>query len=153
VKLRLIFAYLVLINTVSTTFATERGGNGRPKLILDTDSANEIDDMYAIVRILNQGKFDVLGLNSAQWRHYLGDPDSVQASQTVNEELLQLIGRTDLRSHLGAEEPMGKPWGGDDPKDSPAAQFIIKQARALPAGEQLHVVCLGATTNLSMVQN
>jgi inosine-uridine nucleoside N-ribohydrolase len=138
-----------LLAPAITTCAAERGGNGRPKLILDTDSANEIDDMYAIVRILNQDRFDVLGLNSTQWLHYLGDPQSVQASQKVNEELLRLLGRTDLQSHLGSEEPMGKPWGGDDPKDSAAARFIIKQARALPAGERLHVVCLGATTNLA----
>ncbi len=148
-KLLFTFSCLVLFTPALTTFATEQISNDRPKLILDTDSANEIDDMYAIVRILHQDKFDVIGLNSTQWLHYLGDPQSVQASQTVNEELLQLLGRTDLKSHLGAERPMGKPWGGDDPKDSPAAQFIIKQARALPAGEQIHVVCLGATTNLA----
>lgn len=148
-KLLLTTFSLLLLTPALPTLATEWAGNARAKLILDTDSANEIDDMYAIVRVLNQEKFDVLGLNSTQWLHYLGDPKSVQASQLVNEELLRLVGRTELKSHLGSEQPMGKPWGGDDPKDSPAAQFIIKQARALPAGERLYVVCLGATTNLA----
>jgi inosine-uridine nucleoside N-ribohydrolase len=149
VKRLTIIACLILCVSTQATFAAEETGESRPRLILDTDSANEIDDMYAIVRMLNQDKFEVLGLNSTQWLHYLGDPKSVQASQQVNEDLLQLVGRTDLKSHLGAEQPMGKPWGGDDPEDSPAAQFIIKQAKALPDDEQLHVVCLGATTNLA----
>lgn len=123
--------------------------NRRPKLILDTDSANEIDDLYAIVRVLCQDNFDVLGLNSTQWRHYLGDQNSVEASQKINEDLLRLMGRTDLKSHLGSADPMGKPWGGYDAKDSHAAQFIIEQAKAMPEGEPLYVACLGATTNVA----
>ena len=121
----------------------------RPKLILDCDTANEIDDLYAIVRMLNQDKFDVLGLSSAQWFHYLGKQDSVQASQQDNEDLVRILGRTDLPTPMGAERPMGKPWGGDEAKDSPAAQFIIKHARAVPAGQRIHVVCTGALTNLA----
>lgn len=121
----------------------------RPKLILDADTANEIDDMYAIVRTLNQDQYDVLGLSSAQWYHYLGDPNSVQASQQINEALAGLLGRRDLPLPMGAERPMGKPWGGSDAKDSPAAQFIIQHARAVPEGEHLHVVCIGASTNLA----
>lgn len=119
------------------------------KLILDADTANEIDDMYAIARLLRQDKYEVLGLCSAQWFHYLGDPNSVQASQKINERLVKLLGRDDLPLPLGAERPMGKPWGGDEAKDSPAAQFIIKHARAMPAGERLHVVSIGASTNLA----
>jgi inosine-uridine nucleoside N-ribohydrolase len=121
----------------------------RPKLILDCDTANEIDDLYAIVRMLNQDKFDVVGLSSAQWLHYLGRQDSVQASQKDNQDLVRILGRGDLPTPLGAERPMGKPWGGDEAKDSPAAQFIIKHARAVPAGERIHVVCTGASTNLA----
>jgi inosine-uridine nucleoside N-ribohydrolase len=149
VKRFIILSCYFLVIPVLSASAAEPTVEHRPRLILDSDSANEIDDMYAIVRMLNQDKFDVLGLNATQWLHYLGDPKSVQASQEVNEELLRLLGRSDLTSYLGSEQPMGKPWGGDDPKDSPAAQFIISQAKSLPEGEQLHVVCLGATTNLA----
>lgn len=121
----------------------------RQKLILDCDTANEIDDLYAIVRMLHQDKYDVIGLTSAQWFHYLGRQDSVQASQADNEDLLRILGRRELPSPMGAERPMGKPWGGDDAKDSPAAQFIIKHARAIPAGQRIVVVCTGASTNLA----
>ncbi|MEM9364388.1 MAG: family 16 glycoside hydrolase [Planctomycetota bacterium] len=121
----------------------------RPKLILDSDTANEIDDLYAIVRLLGQKKFDVLGLTSAQWFHHLGDPNSVEASQQINEDLLSLLGREDLLAPIGASRPMGKPWGGNDPRNSPACQFIIDQARAIPEDDHLIVVSIGATTNVA----
>ena len=120
-----------------------------PNLILDADTANEIDDMYAIVRILNQKKFNVLALSSAQWIHYLAEDDSVGASQRENEAIVKLLGRSDLPMPVGSKEPMGKPWGGDQAKDSPAAQFIIKSAQAASPENRLTVVCLGAPTNLA----
>jgi hypothetical protein len=46
VKLLVTFHCLIFVIPAFTTFATEPVSNGRPKLILDTDSANEIDDMY-----------------------------------------------------------------------------------------------------------
>jgi inosine-uridine nucleoside N-ribohydrolase len=130
--------------------ATSRPGDrAKPKLILDCDTANEIDDLYAIVRMLRQEKFHVLGLNSAQWFHYKTDLRSVYASQRLNEDLVRLLGRPDLPTPVGSEQPMGEPWGGDTPKDSPAAQFIIQAALKMPAGQKLYVVCTGASTNLA----
>ena len=121
----------------------------KPKLILDADTANEIDDMYAIARMLTQEKFEVLALSSAQWIHYLGEKDSVSASQRENEALVNLLGATELPTPIGSKEPMGKPWGGDQPKDSPAAQLIINAAKAATPQNKLLVVCLGASTNLA----
>lgn len=121
----------------------------KTKLILDADTANEIDDLYAIARTLKQDKFELLALNSAQWIHYLGQQDSVQASQKLNEDLVRIMGVKDLPLPLGSTEPFGKPWGGEDPKDSAAAQFIIKSARELAEGERMIVACIGASTNLA----
>ncbi|MCB1064064.1 MAG: nucleoside hydrolase [Verrucomicrobiae bacterium] len=130
-------------------FTSSDGAETRQKLILDADTANEIDDMYAIVRMLKQDDFEVVGLSSAQWFHYLSGERSVFASQVYNEDLLRLLHRQDLPAPLGADEAIGKPWGGSEPKDSPAARFIIEQARALPEGEKLLVVSIGAATNLA----
>ena len=123
--------------------------DAKPKLIIDADTANEIDDMYAIVRMLHQDKYDVIGLNSTQWLHRLGDPKPAEASHRINQDLLRLLEREDLPLNLGSNEPIGMPWGGDEPRDSAATRFIIDQARALPEGEQLIVMCIGATTNLA----
>ena len=121
----------------------------KPKLILDADTANEIDDMYAIVRMLKQEKFEVLALTSSQWMHYLAEEDSVGGSQRENEAMVKLLDAATLPTPIGSKEPMGKPWGGDQPKDSPAAQFIIAAAEAATPDNKLLVVCLGASTNLA----
>ncbi|MGC6426064.1 MAG: nucleoside hydrolase [Akkermansiaceae bacterium] len=123
--------------------------SAKPRMVLDADTANEIDDLYAITRMLKQDKFEVLGLTSTQWFHYLSGEKTVHQSQALNEKLVRLLGRADLPLPLGADEAMGKPWGGFEPKDSPAAQFIIKAAKETPADEKLIVVCLGASTNLA----
>jgi inosine-uridine nucleoside N-ribohydrolase len=57
--------------------------------------------------------------------------------------------RQDLPAPLGAEMIMGKPWGGDEPRDSAAAQLMIREARRMPAGERLTIASIGATTNLA----
>jgi purine nucleosidase len=118
-------------------------------LLIDADTANEIDDLYAIVRALLDPGFDAVGLSSAQWNHRLSPADTVLLSQKLNEDLVALLGRHDLPTPLGAEMIMGKPWGGDEPRDSPAAQLLIRAARRLPAGEKLVVASLGAVTNVA----
>lgn len=136
-----------LLSIAVVLFSTGHArGDERPRMILDADTANEIDDHYAVLRVLFQDRFDVVGVTSAQWLHYMGDADSVEASQRENETLLRLA-KSKLPTPIGSTEPMGRPWGGDQPKDSPAARFIIEQAHATPDGQRLTLVCIGASTN------
>lgn len=140
---------IVTVADVSLMAESTHADHPRPRMILDADTANEIDDLFAIMRMLQQDQFDLLGITSAQWFHYLGERQSVEASQADNEELCRAMGRTDLPLPMGSSEPMGRPWGGEEPKNSAAAQFIIEQAKQTPEGEQLVVVCIGASTNLA----
>lgn len=121
----------------------------KPKLILDTDTANEIDDLYAIARLLPDTSIDLLGINSAQWFHVWSGDSTVYQSQRLNEELLTIAGRPDIPHPLGSDLIMGKPWGDYDPRPSPASDFIIEQVRALPEGEKIVVMPIGAATNLA----
>src|SRR5215204_3695077 len=89
-------------------------------VVIDADTANEIDDLYAIVRALLEPRFRVVGLSSAQWNHRLSPPDTVLRSQEINQDLVRLLNRRDLPVPLGAEMIMGKPWGGREPSDSAA---------------------------------
>ncbi|THH34609.1 nucleoside hydrolase [Neolewinella litorea] len=118
------------------------------RLILDSDTANEIDDLYAIAYLFAEESIDWVGLNSAQWFHHMSGDSTVYQSQRLNEELLTLAGRLDLPHPLGADTIMGQPWGGYDPRDSPAARLIIQEARRAGAGK-LVVMCIGASTNLA----
>lgn len=130
--------------------AKAKGSYGsRPKLILDSDTANEIDDLFAIARLLRDTRVELLGLSSAQWFHVWSGDSTVYRSQQLNEQLLTLAGRLDVAHPLGADLMMGKPWGDYDPRPSPAAHFIIQAVKALPPGEKLAVMCIGASTNLA----
>lgn len=118
-------------------------------LLIDADTANEIDDLYAIARCLVEPGLNIVGLTAAQWHHRLAPPDTVARSQALNEQLLAAAGRADLPALPGAEMMMGKPWGGSEPSDSPAAQFIIQTARAVPDGQKLTLAAQGALTNVA----
>ncbi|MCP5116872.1 MAG: nucleoside hydrolase, partial [bacterium] len=126
-----------------------RAQNTRRRVILDADTANEIDDLYAIVRTLLEPGFDLRGLSSAQWRHHLSPVDTVRHSQRINEDILRLMDRQELPAPIGASMIMGKPWGGDEPRDTAAAQLMIREARAMPAGAKLTIASIGAVTNVA----
>jgi len=120
----------------------------KKSIIIDADTANEIDDLYAIVRMIMAEELEVLGLCSAQWFHQLSPRNSVQESQRLNDDLLRLMGRQDIPAPPGSELKMGKPWGGNTPADSVAARFIINEAKK-ERSEKLTIICLGALTNIA----
>jgi purine nucleosidase len=145
-------ALVALTLVVSGTLVAPSAPAAEPApltVVIDADTANEIDDLYAIVRALVSPRLRVIGLSSAQWNHRLSPPDTVLRSQALNEDLLRLMRRRDIPAPLGAEMIVGKPWGGTEPSDSAAAQFIVRAARAVEPGKKLAVVSLGATTNLA----
>lgn len=118
-------------------------------MILDADTANEIDDLYAIARVLDEPRINLLGLSSAQWFHRLSPVNSVAASQQLNEDLLRITGKLSLPHPQGSNDAMGMPWGGDEARNSPAAQFIIREARRYTPANPLYVVGIGASTNIA----
>jgi len=50
---------------------------------------------------------------------------------------------------LGADRQIGRAWGGQEPRDSPAAQEIIRTVYELAQGEKLDILTLGALTNIA----
>ena len=118
-------------------------------VFIDADTANEVDDLYAIVRALLVPDWDIKGLSSAQWNHRLSPPQTVLESQRLNEDLLRLMNRIDIPAPTGSEMIMGKPWGGTEARNSPAAQLMIATARRMPEGEKLPIISLGAVTNVA----
>lgn len=120
------------------------------KIILDADTANEVDDLFSITRLLQAENVELLGLCSTHFRlHEHAPPDSVSASQQLNEELLRLCGREEVPCPCGGNQWMGHAWGGTEPADSPAVQHIITTARSLPSNERLILAGQGAMTNLA----
>jgi hypothetical protein len=65
------------------------GAAPRPRFVIDADTANEVDDPYAIVRALLEPSIEVIGLSSAQWQaSHWATPDTLEDSQRLNEVLL-----------------------------------------------------------------
>ena len=118
----------------------------RYKVWVDADTANEIDDGYAILRALVAPEFEVVGLSSMSWRHKPFE-EGAKESQQMNEDILRHLDLLDLVAHpIGAYQPMPDP---QTPVDSPAARGIIAEALDTPEGEKLHIFVLGAYTNVA----
>ncbi len=133
-------------------------------LIIDADTGNEMDDLYAIVRAVFTDKFDVLGVSSAHfnnaqlltdslWHIYPTENiNTVEISQELNESLLKALDMEKIPHPLGADRMLGYAWGYYDGAPIPSARaidFIIEQAGKMPAGQKLSVACLGAVTNVA----
>lgn len=118
------------------------------RLLIDADTANEVDDAYAIVRAIIEPSFEVVGLNSTQWQvsHY-ATPETLMDSQRMNNAILDHLGRHDIPAPMGAYRRLHD-WG-DLAQHSAAAHHIIQEAHATPDGEKLTVAVLGAHTNLA----
>lgn len=153
-----VLIYLLLFGFVMCLFA------GKPKVIIDADTGNEMDDLYAVVRALIEPSIDVVGLTSChfnnvqlvtdkKWHIYpTKDINTVQISQDLNEEILSYLRMEELAHPLGCDRMIGYAWGfypGAPIPDSDATQFIINEAKKASPETKLIVVTLGAVTNVA----
>lgn len=131
------------------------------KVWLDADTGNEMDDLYAIAHLVKSDKIDLIGLSSAhfnnpdllvfeKWNAYdTKGLNTVEESQRLNEEILAALGRTDIPHPLGSDRQIGRAWGQQDPRDSPAVQAMIAAARGISDGEKIDILTLGALSNMA----
>jgi len=126
-----------------------RGKQKSVSLIIDADTANEIDDLYAITRAILEPGFNILALSAAQWHHRLSPENTVIESQKLNEDILRLMDRQDIPAPMGSPIPVGMPWGGTEPRESPATETIIREARKFSTNDKLVILSLGAVTNIA----
>jgi len=148
----LFFAVLLMI---SPGFAQKQ------KVWLDADTGNEMDDLYAIVRLVKDPTIDLVGLSSAhfnnpdllvfeKWNAYKTKGlNTVAESQRLNEQILKAMGKSDISHMIGADRQIGRAWGQEDARNSEAAQAIIATIKALPEGEKLDILTIGAMTNIA----
>ena len=116
-------------------------------VIIDADTANEIDDLYAIVRAIAEPSFNILAVTSAQFHTSpLASKNSVQESQVINEDIIRLMNAKEIELPLGSNLPITE-YGKPVPSD--ASKFIIEAVHQMEAKEKLHVVILGSCTNVA----
>lgn len=116
---------------------------------IDADTANEIDDLYAITRLLAAPELEIAALSSAHWsRSPAAEGNTVEASQRLNEALLGLAGRPSIPHPRGSAVGVYW-WGADRAAYSAAAYHLIRAAQQMPEGQKLTVIALGALTNVA----
>jgi len=116
-------------------------------LIIDADTANEVDDLYAIVRALKANELDVKAITSAQFHTSpLATDSTVYESQAINEDIIKLMDRADVDLPLGANGPMAS---SSEPATSEASGYIIDAARTHNPDAPLHLAILGSCTNVA----
>jgi purine nucleosidase len=151
---KIVFSILIIAFSINS-FAEKR------KVWIDADTGNEMDDLYAIARILKDTTVDVVGISSAhfnnvelltekKWHIYsTKNISTVNISQSLNEKLLEYLDKKDIPHPLGASKMIGHSWGETDLRDSPAARLIIKKAHECKSGEKLDFLSIGTVTNLA----
>ena len=116
------------------------------KLIIDSDAANEIDDLYAIVMALAYPeRFDIMGFVATHFAQRAGR-DSIDQSYALITELLEKSGMQGRYSVFRGSEPMRYP---NTPTDGEGVDFIVKTARSCTPDAPLWVVGIGAATNMA----
>jgi len=151
------YLYLVITCMLLVPIANAQ----KQKVWLDADTGNEMDDLYAIVRLLKAPSIEMIGLSSAhfnnpdllvfdKWNGYdTKGFNTVAESQRLNEQILKAAWRTEIKHPLGADRQIGRSWGQQDPRDSPAAQAIIAAVKNMGANEKLDILTIGAMTNMA----
>jgi len=123
---------------------------GRVRMVLDTDTFNEIDDQFALVHaLLSPDKLNVEAIYAAPFHNARssGPKDGMEKSY---DEILRLLERLD-------QAPEGFVFKGstsflpgpDQPCASDAVSDLIKRAMDSPADDPLYVVAVGAITNVA----
>ena len=137
----------ILLTAVCISACAKLQEDDRMALIVDADTANEVDDLYAIVRAIKEPGFNLLGITSAQFHTSpLATDSTVYESQQINEDIVRLMGREDIPLPLGSNRPL---IAEDKAQSSPASRFIIEMAHQTPKNEKLNVAILGSCTNVA----
>lgn len=134
----------------------------KQKVWFDTDMGNEMDDIFALTRLLVEAdKYDIVGVSSAhfnnadmlvfdKWNQYpTKGINTVKISQEENEKLLSAFKMMSIPHPMGADRQMGRAWGEYTPRPSEMTKKLIEVVQALPEGERLDVIFIGAATNIA----
>lgn len=133
-------------------------------LIIDTDTGNEMDDLYALTRAVLDTNINTIGVVSAHfnnpqlvtddmWHIYkTKDINTVGIGQDLNERLLRSLGRIDIPHPVGASKMVGYAWGFYEGAQIPKAagiDFIIDKALGYSPENKLNISIFGPATNVA----
>ena len=118
------------------------------KLILDTDTYNEVDDQFAVAYAMLSPEIELLSLNAAP---FFNDR-SVSAEDGMEksfDELQRIAALTNPEHNIPILRGSRSFMIERVPVDSPAALNLINTVKSLPDDERLYVAVIGAATNVA----
>lgn len=135
----------LLLSTSAAAFGDETT-KARIPVVLSTDVGNEIDDQWAIVYLLLQPRFKVLGIMSAH-----APSITAPAGDTSHRILVDVVeNRLGMRRHppliAGGSLPMED---AKTPRSSSAVTFLIEKSRGFSRAAPLTVLMIGAATDVA----
>ena len=116
-------------------------------IIIDADTANEVDDLFAIVGALTEPKFDIVGITTSQFHTspYATNNTPLE-SKIINDNILSLLNYKSIPSLIGNNLPISSL---DSISNSEASDFIIKKAKLFTKINPLTIIVLGSCTNIA----
>ena len=135
-------------NTILETLVSKKG---IVKVILDTDTYNEIDDQFALVQMLfSKERMDVLSINAAPFSMNNRSDDPQKGMELSYDEIFRLLDKINLKKNNFVFKGSTKYVGFEKkPISSPAADNIIETALKCSANDPLYVIAIGAITNVA----
>jgi inosine-uridine nucleoside N-ribohydrolase len=121
----------------------------RIRVVIDTDTRNEIDDVWALaLAVLAPERFRIEGIVAANYDNDSPDagPGSIEGSVTLAEAVLEKAGLKGKVPVKRGSAPMRYQF---EPSESEGVDFIIERAMASTPEDRLWVVGLGASTNIA----
>ncbi|MEA3336939.1 MAG: nucleoside hydrolase [Chloroflexota bacterium] len=119
------------------------------RMVLDTDTYNEVDDQFALVYALRSPEWvKVEAIYAAPYSHHSTSPaEGMELSYKEILRLLELL-------HISPDGWVFKGASGYlkpglQPRESPAAIDLVARAMNTPKDDPLYVVAIGAITNVA----
>jgi purine nucleosidase len=119
------------------------------RMVLDTDTYNEIDDQFALVYALISPELDVKAVYAAPFKNNRssGPKDGMERSY---EEILRILGKLGRSSEdFAFRGSTSYLTDLRNPERSPAAMDLIERAKKSSPEDPLYVAAVGAITNIS----
>lgn len=140
---KIIFLFFFL----SSFFAISQKKEEKLQIIIDADTANEIDDLFAITRAIGEPRLELLGITASQFHTSpYASKNTAMESLEMNKTLIDLIPKYNVPIFLGSPLPLKN---NKNPQISKASRFIINQAKILPKERKLYLIILGSCTNVA----
>jgi inosine-uridine nucleoside N-ribohydrolase len=123
---------------------------GRVRVVMDTDTFNEIDDQFAIVQMmLSPEKLDVEAIYAAPFLNKRADSPG-HGMELSYEEIFRILDRIGKKrdgfvfrgvtDYVGFEK---------QPREAPAVHHMIERARAGSPENPLYIIAIGAISNVA----